>query len=54
MQVRQAKGSFDMQRKEVSRLRVEEEIRRHVRFGKTLWVTDSNMVQFYLTSLNWT
>ncbi|XP_016335060.1 uncharacterized protein LOC107683518 [Sinocyclocheilus anshuiensis] len=36
MQVRQAKGSFDMQRKEVSRLRVEEEIRRHVRFGKTL------------------
>ncbi|KTG05110.1 hypothetical protein cypCar_00003124, partial [Cyprinus carpio] len=35
MQVRQAKGSFDMQRKEVSRLRVEEEIRRHVRFGKT-------------------
>ncbi|XP_043099106.1 NACHT domain- and WD repeat-containing protein 1 [Puntigrus tetrazona] len=36
MQVRQAKGSFDMQRKEVSRLRVEEEIHRHVRFGKTL------------------
>ncbi|XP_026122513.1 uncharacterized protein LOC113105579 isoform X3 [Carassius auratus] len=36
MQVRQAKGSFDMQRKEVSRLRVEEEIRRHVGFGKTL------------------
>ncbi|KAK7176931.1 hypothetical protein R3I93_001002 [Phoxinus phoxinus] len=36
MQVRQAKGSFDMQRKDVSRLRVEEEIRRHVRFGKTL------------------
>ncbi|XP_067301621.1 uncharacterized protein [Pseudorasbora parva] len=36
MQVRQAKGSFDMQRKEVSRLRVEEEIQRHVRFGKTL------------------
>ncbi|XP_050970848.1 uncharacterized protein LOC127168239 isoform X2 [Labeo rohita] len=36
MQVREAKGSFDMQRKEVSRLLVEEEIHRHVRFGKTL------------------
>ncbi|KAK9972217.1 hypothetical protein ABG768_025540 [Culter alburnus] len=36
MQVRQAKGSFDTQRKEVSKLRVEEEIQRHVRFGKTL------------------
>ncbi|XP_073764359.1 uncharacterized protein si:ch211-212k18.6 isoform X5 [Danio rerio] len=36
MQVRQPKGSFDMQRKEVSRLKTQEEIQRHVRFGKTL------------------